>query len=200
MYPKDYYTIVFKFNKITFRETNYQTTINELRMKKAILLSAVLFIAASAVFSQTKQESIRELIHLTQTDSMMEKVYKSIMPTIMKQISTEMKDSSALDMTKELMNSMMQSGKEISKKIMDEDVAGIYEKYYTEKEIQDLVTFYKSSTGRKVIEKAPEMQGEIMTIVMQKMMPEIRKNTTEMAIKLKEELEKRNAALKKEKH
>jgi len=169
-------------------------------MKKAILLSAVLFIAASAVFSQTKQESIRELIHLTQTDSMMEKVYKSIMPTIMKQISTEMKDSSALDMTKELMNSMMQSGKEISKKIMDEDVAGIYEKYYTEKEIQDLVTFYKSSTGRKVIEKAPEMQGEIMTIVMQKMMPEIRKNTTEMAIKLKEELEKRNAALKKEKH
>ncbi len=83
---------------------------------------------------------------------------------------------------------------------MDEDFAGIYEKYYTESEILDLVTFYKSSTGKKVIEKAPEMQGEIMTIVMQKFIPEIRKNVTEMAMKVKDELEKRNAALKKEKN
>jgi len=163
-------------------------------MKKPIFLSIFLFITAFTAFSQTKQESIRELIHLTQTDSMMEKMYKSIFPTLMKQISIEVNDSSRLATTEEYMNSMMLSAKEISKKIMDEDISKIYEKYYTESELQDLVVFYKSSTGKKVIEKMPEMQAEITTIVMQKLLPEIKRNATAMVIKMKGDYLKRNPA------
>jgi len=98
-------------------------------MKKTILLSIILAVTTFTLFSQTKQESIKELIHLMQTDSIMNKTFKNIMPLLMKQISTELKDSSRLAITKEFMNSMFLSGKEISKKIMDEDISGLYDKY-----------------------------------------------------------------------
>lgn len=159
-------------------------------MKKAILISIILVITTFTAYSQTKRESIRELIHLMQTDSMMEKTYKSIVQTLMKQISTETNDSSKLAITNEFMNSMMLSGKEISKKFMDEDIAGLYEKYYTENEIKDIIVFYKSPTGQKLIEIMPEMQKEIMTIMMQKFLPEMKKNVIEMVTKMKDKQHK----------
>jgi hypothetical protein len=159
-------------------------------MKRTILVSIIFAITIFTAHSQTKQELIRELIHLTQTDSMMEKTYKSIVPTFMKQISTETNDSSKLAITQDFMNSMILSGKEISRKIMDEDIAGLYEKYYTENEIKDIIVFYKSTTGQKLIKKMPEMQKEIMTIMMQKFMPEIKKNVTEMVMKMKDKQHK----------
>ena len=49
----------------------------------------------------------------------------------------------------------------------------IYDKYYTEKDIKDLVAFYKSSAGQKMVKVSPDLNKEIMTILLTKYVPEI---------------------------
>ena len=78
-------------------------------MKKTILLSIIFAATTVAAFSQTKQESIKELFHLMQTDSMMEKTFAAIVPAIMTQIPKEEKDSIKSAQMNLFMNSLITS-------------------------------------------------------------------------------------------
>jgi hypothetical protein len=48
----------------------------------------------------------------------------------------------------------------------------IYSKYYTEQELKDLITFYKTPTGRKVIAVMPQVMQESMQRSMERLMPQ----------------------------
>jgi hypothetical protein len=55
-----------------------------------------------------------------------------------------------------------------------EDVSIIlYDKYFTEDEIKDLIVFYKSHTGKKTTEVLPKMFGESMTNTMIAIKPKV---------------------------
>jgi hypothetical protein len=154
-------------------------------MKKPILLVIIFVATTFTSFSQTKRESIKELFHLMQTDSTMEKTFAAIVPAIMTQIPKEYKDSTKLAQMTQFMNSLFTSSKVMCKKMLDEDLVVIYDKLFTENEINDLIVFYKTPTGKKMIEKLPEMQKEITTMLMQKYMPELQNNIKEFALKMK---------------
>jgi hypothetical protein len=117
-------------------------------------------------FSQTKQESIKELFGLMKIESSFDKL---VIP-----FQGLQKDSISKVITGSLMNSI----KPIFKKIMDEDMVRIYDKYYTQQEIKDLIRFYKTKTGQKFINTAPEVQNEIMSIVRAKYMGDLLKSIT----------------------
>ena len=58
------------------------------------------------------------------------------------------------------------------------DFIQIYSEVYTEQELKDLTTFYKSPIGQKFIEKMPELQKKTLEIMQKRMlaaMPEIQK-------------------------
>lgn len=154
-------------------------------MKKTILVSIILAVSTFTSFSQTKQESIKQLFHLMQVDSTMEKTFAAVIPAIMTQIPKECKDSAKLATMNQFMNSLVLSGKEMCKKMLNEDVVVIYDKLFTDNEIKDLIVFYNTPTGKKMIEKLPEMQKEITNMLMQKYMPELQKNIKEFALKMK---------------
>ncbi|GEM_PF-343385 len=135
-------------------------------MKKTIIVSIILSITTLTVFSQTKQESIKELFYLMKTESMFDKL---VFP-----FQSVQKDSISKVITSTLMNSF----KPIFKKIMYEDMVGIYDKYYTQNEIKDLIKFYKSKTGKKLLNLTPEIQNDIMKIVQTKYLGEFMKNFT----------------------
>jgi hypothetical protein len=46
--------------------------------------------------------------------------------------------------------------------LIDEIYVPIYDKYFTEDEIRDLLDFYKSPTGKKMLEKSPDLMRESM--------------------------------------
>ena len=125
-------------------------------MKKTISVSIILVLTTLSTFSQTKQESIKELFTLMKTESMFDKL---VIP-----FQGLQKDSISKVLTGSIMNSM----KPMFKKIMDEDLVGIYDRHYTQKEIKDLIRFYKSKTGQKMITTAPDIQNELMSIVQAK--------------------------------
>ena len=55
-----------------------------------------------------------------------------------------------------------------------EDVSiDLYDKYFTEDEIKDLIVFYKSHTGKKTTEVLPKMFGESMTNTMDAIKPKV---------------------------
>ena len=133
-------------------------------MKKIILVSIILAVTTFDAFSQTKHESIKELFSLMKTESMFDK--------LMIPFQNLQKDSVSKGVTGSLMNSI----KPMFKKIMDEDMVGIYDRYYTEQEIKDLIRFYKTKTGQKLINSTPDIQNELMNIIKTKYLGEFLKD------------------------
>jgi len=63
------------------------------------------------------------------------------------------------------------------KRMINEDMVAIYDKNFAENEIKDFINFYKSPSGQKLVNTQPEIQKEIMTVFIQKYLPEIQKAT-----------------------
>jgi hypothetical protein len=134
-------------------------------MKKTILVTIILTVTTLTAFSQTKQESIKELFSLMKLESTFDKI---VIP-----FQSLQKDSVSKGITGSLMNSI----KPMFKKIMDEDMVRIYDKYYTQQEIKDLIRFYKTKTGQKFINTSPDIQNEIMSVLKSKYMGEFLKSS-----------------------
>lgn len=63
-----------------------------------------------------------------------------------------------------------------------EDIAyDLYSKYFTEAEIKDLVTFYRSPTGKKSIDLSPKMFVESMSTAMERINPKVLEIMTELS-------------------
>jgi hypothetical protein len=145
-------------------------------MKKSIFLllfSVVCF--CSGAFAQSKQESIKELIHIMKNDSMINKTFDAMIPAMVNQMQSQLKDSTAKARSMEVTKIVMESVKEMMPKMLDEMTA-CYDKYFTEQEIKDFITFYKTPAGQKYISVMPEMMKDMMDNMMKNSLPEMRKS------------------------
>jgi hypothetical protein len=156
-------------------------------MKKVILSSIFCFFILASSHAQTKQASIKELFHLMQTDSIMEKTFASIVPSMLNQMPCALKDSASLAQRDKMMGGVMKIAKDICTKMINEDMVVIYDKYFSQAEVDDFIRFYKTPAGQKFIKMTPTIQGDLMNIMMQKYMPEMTKSiataVTEIATK-----------------
>lgn len=152
-------------------------------MKKVILV-LMICIPSLMGYSQTKQESIKELFHVMQQDSIMDKMFSSMIPSMIEQMKSQhpINDSLSNARSNELMKAIMQTTRLIMKKMMDEDMVALYDKYFSQKEINDYIAFYKTPSGQKFIKVTPDISKDLMMIMMQKYVPQIQE-----AIKAKTE-------------
>jgi hypothetical protein len=58
-------------------------------------------------------------------------------------------------------------------KFIDEGVFPLYDKMFTEQELHDLVIFYKTPTGQKVVSTMPQLFAESQKIAQEKLVPQI---------------------------
>ncbi len=118
-------------------------------MKKIICTLFIAFIACSA-FAQSKAEKIKTVLELTTSGNVGEKVMKQIIEQFAK-IYPKV-DKKFWD--------------EFSNAIKTEDlikmITPIYDKYYSEQDLDNLIAFYKTPTGKKVIESMPVIAQESM--------------------------------------
>ncbi|MBI3233981.1 MAG: DUF2059 domain-containing protein [Bacteroidetes bacterium] len=145
-------------------------------MKKISILIIITISIAFNVKAQTKQESIKLLFQVMQVDSMMEKMFSNVLPTIQKQMqSYYMSDTSLIKKRETMFENIMKISKNMATKMMNDDMFTLYDKYFTQAEIEDYIKFYQSPSGKKFTQLMPEMQKEIMEISMKKYMPEMQK-------------------------
>ena len=145
-------------------------------MKKVILVSVFCFVAFINGYSQAKKESIKELFHLMQTDSLMDKMAASIAPNMLNQMQSQLTDSVTRARSAEIIISIMPNVKELIKKLLYENMVDIYDKYFTQKEINYYISFYKTPASQKFIQVSPYIQKDLMEVMSQRYMPELQNN------------------------
>lgn len=131
-------------------------------MKKLIFATLILTVAMLSLNAQTrKQESIKHLFVLMKQDSLMQRTLNSTPLFDSFQNSTLLKDSAHQARTREAMKSAKKLMNDLYPKIQA-DMIAYYDKYFTQQEIDDFIRFYKSPSGKKLIEITPLITKEMM--------------------------------------
>lgn len=118
-------------------------------MKKIIFLISIFSVIFG--YAQTKTEKVKELISLSGTFTLSKKIESELISNYKKRYGN-VPDS---------------AWKSIEPKInIDElinEVSDIYGNKFTEKEIDQLIIFYKSDLGKKLIQNSPNIMTEIQS-------------------------------------
>ena len=119
---------------------------------KKIFFTALICMLAYITYGQTstKTEKVRQLLELMGSGKLAEQV-ASQMITLFQNAYT--------DVDKQFWDEF---SKEMKTAELLELIVPIYEKYYTEEEVEQLVTFYKTPLGKKVTESLPMITQESM--------------------------------------
>jgi len=136
-------------------------------------------------FGQTKKDSIRELFHLMKDDSTATKVMDSLMPLLTKKMNQQT-DSTAKVKAQVKMKAVMEMVKTVISKVK-EDRLNLYDKYYTQQDIDAMIVFYKSPAGRKYVHTTPEITKEIVMKVIKEYLPQLEKDKKDKRAEQKEE-------------
>src|SRR6185295_16743289 len=116
-------------------------------MKKAFLILTLFFCIGISAQSppDQKRERIKYLFSLMQQDSLINKTFEAVSSSIVNQVATSLKDTSytnGIDFSEkyeEIMRSSMQAAKENAKKLLNEDMVDIYDKYFTPDDIESFI-------------------------------------------------------------
>lgn len=146
-------------------------------MKRLVAIGFGVLISFAAHAQDSKRESIEELLEVSKVDTMMDAMYAQVQQAftgVGDQLGVEPDEQPIFDA---YMNRLFSAMKEdMSWEKMKEPVIQIYMKHYTEKEVQDMLAFYRSETGQAMIEKMPAVMSDSMLIsqsMMQNFIPKI---------------------------
>ena len=165
-----------------------------------LLSSAIISVRAqdpptspTQIISPEKQALIKELLELASSKKTIDAMLKAQaeqmdkqLPDISWQAVADMKELKSLtpeqreELRLKVVSNSLRSGRRVYELIQEkidfnkliEDVSlPLYDKYLTESELRDLVVFYKSPTGKKVIEVMPNLVAESMTRTAEVILP-----------------------------
>lgn len=141
-----------------------------------LLLIILSVIFSMSTFAQDKGSDIKYLLKLTSSEQVSEAMMNSMLPVMKKQFSEKIKNSADKEKFAGIMENIMvevvNEVKELSNKLVNVEMVNIYDKHFTHEEIKDLITFYESPAGKKILERSPEITSELMNIMMNKYMPD----------------------------
>lgn len=121
-------------------------------MKKSLLILSFCVLSLSAnAQDNSKNEKIKHLLELSGSSKMGIQVMNQMMESFQKSFS----------------NVPQEFWEESKKEMKAEDITNlvipIYDKYYTESDVDQLIAFYNSPIGKKMITTMPQVMQESMT-------------------------------------
>ncbi len=163
-------------------------------MKKLIAAFLCFTVYLSAYADASKRESVEALLEITQANAMMDNMYAQ-----MDQMFVGMGQQLGIKPSEQplfeeyMQNVVAAMRQEMSWEKMEEPIIDVYLKHYTEEEIQDMLAFYRTDTGRAMVEKMPQVMNESMMVTQQMLrgfMPRIQ----ELSMEFREKLEAQRAS------
>ena len=158
-------------------------------MGKVLLLSLLIFSSSLHAEQNTKQQKIDELISVMNLDSMVDSMYgqvEGMMKGMSDQMGVKPSEQAIFDKYYGDMTTVLKT--EMSWAKMQPMMVNVYDKHFSEQEIADMLAFYKTDTGQKILEKMPVVMQESMQMsqsLMKDAMPKIQT----LAQQLSDELE-----------
>lgn len=164
---------------------------------KILIIVALLSFSINCLAIPAKKETLDELFKVTESQKMMDSVYGQ-MDAMFKEMVKGMNvtESQKPIMEKFFTKYSVMVKEELSWEKLEGSIAEAYSSVYTDEEVKEIIKFYKSPTGQKLLKKMPELMQATMS-VMQKSMKDIMPKVQELQKELTDELAKENA--KKEK-
>lgn len=157
------YYLVFLFQK-----SNKNTTF----MKKIFFLFFLTLTFSLAGIAQDKTSDLKKLLELMDVENTIENKFNSMIPVLKQQVSSQFQDAGSKDKFEKYIDFMMEETKELSKKLAGEEMLSIYDKHFSHQEIKDLIKFYESPTGKKILEKTPQISADMMQAMTTKYLPQ----------------------------
>ncbi|HIC81818.1 MAG TPA: DUF2059 domain-containing protein [Kiloniellaceae bacterium] len=119
--------------------------------------------AAGAAWAQsTKAEKAREVFQVFQGDGLMEQVFEATFAQInamAKQANPEIPNRVSEIIQEEILAALKES-----MPLLIDEMAIIYERTFTEEELDAMLVFYKSPVGQSMIKKMPAMMAETVPL------------------------------------
>lgn len=148
-----------------------------MRLKLLSCTVALLF-SLQAQAEPATRATIEKFLQVTEAANMMDQAYQN-----MDQMTAQMLASSGLDVAKDPqvqkdmqeMNALVRA--EMSWDKMEEPLIALYGNVFSEAELQDIIEFYQSPAGQKMLKRQPELiQGTMVMMQqqMQNLMPKIK--------------------------
>lgn len=144
--------------------------------------------------SQTHRQAAEEVLRLTKVDKMLAPLIDQIQQVQIQQLQQ-------MDLSREAYSAAQRYLQQINDLVAREmrwqeikdDYVGLYTDAFTEQELRQLIQFYGTPLGQKVVEKMPVLMEQSMQLgqkKMMKIMPEIQALSEEMI----QEIQKQNQA------
>ncbi|CAI8301075.1 MAG: hypothetical protein CNE98_05515 [Bacteroidetes bacterium MED-G17] len=154
-------------------------------MKKYIISSAILFVVVFSSYAQDKSSDLQTLIDLMQQEKMIDQMMSNMSSIMKQQAQSQITGDEAEQKMDSYIQFMTEELKTLTKRLVNEDLPGIYDKYFSHEEIKDLIAFYESSTGQKMLEKTPKISKDLLEIMMKKYIPAFQQKLMEKMQSLK---------------
>jgi len=161
-------------------------------MKKTVRILIVLamgLVTAIACASDTgKREAAEKMLKATQVDVMMGKMFDQVNQRFEQfylQMGYPETTKPIYEQYAKKMHDLL--AKETSWDKLKDDIVTAYAETYTEKELNEISKFYSSPTGKKYLEKMPELTKTIVTVIqqnMQRISPQMQEITQQMQAEL----------------
>ncbi|MFC1751095.1 DUF2059 domain-containing protein [Pseudomonadota bacterium] len=158
-------------------------------MKKGLIVALMLLLPTTGMSEeQTKRENIEALLSLTNAESTVDGMYAqmgSMMQGMAQQLGIKPSERELFNQYMEKLFSTMKA--EMSWDKMKAPMIDIYTKHYSNKELQDMVAFYKSESGKSMIEKMPMVIQDSMQVsqsMMKDFVPKMQALSEEMRAEL----------------
>jgi len=187
-------------------------------------LTFLLFLFTFALLAQAnaqnavapeKQAAIKEIVALMNADNQIEQlveVFSSQMDDTRRQtVKAVLNDRADLSPAekKQLEDTLLVNDKPAFKKfqerllakidyqtVMSDMMLVVYDKFFTLEELKDLLVFYKSSTGQKMLKLMPDIAAESMQVTQTKLLPKLLEALKEIEQEDRREIEQKIEAKK----
>ncbi len=160
-------------------------------MKIKLIALCIFVLLPFPVFGAEKAELAMEIIELTNVSKIMDQVKAQALQmqnNVMAQLDIpEDQEEKSMAFQKKLHNRIFEI---MGFENMEKEYIDLFTSVYTTEELEGLVAFYKSPTGRSMIEKQPVIIRKVMELTRRKMevlIPEIEKMSKEFEETLKGE-------------
>jgi uncharacterized protein len=157
-------------------------------MKKIIFVVLLMASVFAQADDDAKRKQLNELLELMNMSSIVDNMYSQLEPQL-KSMSTQLgvkpSEQPIFDKYYGKMIQLMKD--ELSWKKMEPMILDVYSRNFTEKEIDDMLAFYRTETGKSVIKKLPAVMQESMQIsnqLLQPVLPKIQKISQELSAEL----------------
>lgn len=142
---------------------------------KAIFVALTMTLSASALASQPTDASVRELLKVTESqklvdasEAQMDSVMRATMQQALKGQTVTPDIQESLDDMRGKMIALMRQ--EMRWDVLEPKFLDIYKQSFSQAEVDGMLAFYKSETGRAVIAKMPVVMQHTMQMMQQMML------------------------------